>query len=110
MKPNIENSPIEIGQSASKLSRYNSSEELNKIPLVEPEVVVSEGINLKSEPKDSNDDEMMSEHSLEIDMSSMVDTSMGESSSVGEHSQGPHPICWQSDSKSYIPDNANSPG
>lgn len=85
----------------------DNNEYSNKISL-EPEVLVNEDVNMKLEPKDLCDDDI-SEHSLEIDMSSMVDTSMGESSSVGEHSQGANPICWQSDSKSYITDSQNSP-
>lgn len=110
LKPNIENSSLEIGQSLSEMTKSDSCEDLSKITMVEPEVLVSEGVRLKSEPKEQIDDEGLSEHSLEIDMSSMVDTSMGESSSIGEHSHGAPPICWQSDSKPYISDNANSPG
>lgn len=75
--------------------------------LVEPDIV--DPIKPKQEPPEGPDEiNDFSEHSLEIDMSSMVDTSMGESSSMGDQSQSS--ICWKSDTKPYISSDTNTPG
>lgn len=109
LKPNIDQGRPELEHTGCK---EDSSEEESKLSLVEPEIVVSEGlgVQLKTEPEEyDHEGETLSEHSLEIDMSSMVDTSMGESSSLGGHSQGPQ-VCWQSDTKPFGTDTTHAPG
>lgn len=82
----------------------------NNVPtnvLVEPDIL--EPIKPKEEPPEEPDDiGNFSEHSLEIDMSSMVDTSMGESSSMGDQSQSS--LCWKADTKTYVSSDPNAPG